>query len=256
MDTAARSRTARRPRSVTSSGRVDGHACATLPAAPAARRDVRDAAGGRRPRRGGRTAGRRGRRHRADRGGQAGRARSSTTCSRRSARVVVGQRDMVERVLIGLLTGGHCLIEGVPGLAKTLTVKTLSQTLNASFSAHPVHARSAAGRHHRHDHLQHAHRAVHAEAWPAVREPRARRRGQPRAGQGAVGAARGDAGAPGHDRRHDAPAARSVPRARDAEPDRAGGHVPAARGAARSLHAADQGQLPDARATSARCSIA
>ncbi|HEY1814686.1 MAG TPA: AAA family ATPase [Kofleriaceae bacterium] len=49
-------------------------------------------------------------------------------------RVVVGQREMIERVLIGLLTGGHCLIEGVPGLAKTLTVKTLSQTINATFS--------------------------------------------------------------------------------------------------------------------------
>jgi MoxR-like ATPase len=49
-------------------------------------------------------------------------------------RVVVGQREMVERVLIGLLTGGHCLIEGVPGLAKTLTVRTLAQTINASFS--------------------------------------------------------------------------------------------------------------------------
>jgi MoxR-like ATPase len=48
-------------------------------------------------------------------------------------RVVVGQKEMVERILIGLLTGGHCLIEGVPGLAKTLTVKTLSQTINASF---------------------------------------------------------------------------------------------------------------------------
>jgi MoxR-like ATPase len=48
-------------------------------------------------------------------------------------KVVVGQRDMIERILIGLLTGGHCLIEGVPGLAKTLTVKTLSQTINASF---------------------------------------------------------------------------------------------------------------------------
>jgi len=47
------------------------------------------------------------------------------------ARVVVGQRDMVERVLIGLLTGGHCLIEGVPGLAKTLLVKTLAQTIHA-----------------------------------------------------------------------------------------------------------------------------
>jgi MoxR-like ATPase len=49
-------------------------------------------------------------------------------------KVVVGQREMVERVLIGLLTGGHCLIEGVPGLAKTLTVKTLSQTIHATFS--------------------------------------------------------------------------------------------------------------------------
>jgi MoxR-like ATPase len=48
-------------------------------------------------------------------------------------KVVVGQRDMIDRILIGLLTGGHCLIEGVPGLAKTLTVKTLSQTITASF---------------------------------------------------------------------------------------------------------------------------
>ena len=48
--------------------------------------------------------------------------------------VVVGQRDMIERVMIGLLTGGHCLIEGVPGLAKTLTVKSLAHTLNATFS--------------------------------------------------------------------------------------------------------------------------
>jgi MoxR-like ATPase len=49
-------------------------------------------------------------------------------------KVIVGQRELIERVLIGLLTGGHCLIEGVPGLAKTLVVKTLAQTLAASFS--------------------------------------------------------------------------------------------------------------------------
>jgi MoxR-like ATPase len=48
-------------------------------------------------------------------------------------RVVVGQHAMIERILIGFLTGGHCLIEGVPGLAKTLTVKTLAQTVRASF---------------------------------------------------------------------------------------------------------------------------
>ncbi|MCC6283875.1 MAG: AAA family ATPase [Phycisphaerales bacterium] len=48
--------------------------------------------------------------------------------------VVVGQRYMVERLLIGLLTGGHVLLEGVPGLAKTLTVSTLARTIEAKFS--------------------------------------------------------------------------------------------------------------------------
>ncbi|MGH7524055.1 MAG: AAA family ATPase [Gemmatimonadales bacterium] len=47
---------------------------------------------------------------------------------------VVGQDLMVERLLIGLLTGGHVLLEGVPGLAKTLTVHTLADVLHASFS--------------------------------------------------------------------------------------------------------------------------
>jgi MoxR-like ATPase len=49
-------------------------------------------------------------------------------------RRVVGQDVMVERLLIGLLTGGHVLLEGVPGLAKTLTVRTLADVLHASFS--------------------------------------------------------------------------------------------------------------------------
>ncbi len=48
-------------------------------------------------------------------------------------KVVIGQTYMVERILIGLLCGGHCLIEGVPGLAKTLTVKTLAEALEARF---------------------------------------------------------------------------------------------------------------------------
>ena len=47
---------------------------------------------------------------------------------------VVGQEMMVERLLIGLLTGGHVLLEGVPGLAKTLTVRSLADVLHASFS--------------------------------------------------------------------------------------------------------------------------
>ena len=49
------------------------------------------------------------------------------------ARRVVGQDYMVERLLVGLLAGGHVLLEGVPGLAKTLTVKTLAESIQATF---------------------------------------------------------------------------------------------------------------------------
>src|SRR3954447_13070808 len=49
-------------------------------------------------------------------------------------RVVVGQERLVERALLALLTGGHCLIEGVPGLAKTLTVSTLARVVGGSFT--------------------------------------------------------------------------------------------------------------------------
>src|ERR1700712_3685153 len=48
-------------------------------------------------------------------------------------RVIVGQDAMLERLLVALLCGGHVLLEGVPGLAKTLTVKTLAQVLGGSF---------------------------------------------------------------------------------------------------------------------------
>ena len=50
------------------------------------------------------------------------------------SRRIVGQDAMVERLLVGMLTGGHILLEGVPGLAKTLAVRTLSEIINASFS--------------------------------------------------------------------------------------------------------------------------
>jgi MoxR-like ATPase len=48
-------------------------------------------------------------------------------------RVIVGQDAMLERLLVALLAGGHVLLEGVPGLAKTLTVKTLAQVLGGTF---------------------------------------------------------------------------------------------------------------------------
>ncbi len=50
------------------------------------------------------------------------------------SKVIVGQHDMIERLLIGLLSNGHVLLEGVPGLAKTLSIKSLAQSIKANFS--------------------------------------------------------------------------------------------------------------------------
>ena len=50
------------------------------------------------------------------------------------SKVIVGQHGMIERLLIGLLSNGHILLEGVPGLAKTLSIKSLAQSIKANFS--------------------------------------------------------------------------------------------------------------------------
>ncbi|MCB9184755.1 MAG: MoxR family ATPase [Flavobacteriales bacterium] len=49
-------------------------------------------------------------------------------------KVIVGQKDMVQKLLVALLADGHVLLEGVPGLAKTMAIKTLSRTIEAGFS--------------------------------------------------------------------------------------------------------------------------
>ncbi len=49
-------------------------------------------------------------------------------------RVIIGQQQVVEELMISLLSGGHCLLVGVPGLAKTLIVHTLADTLNLTFN--------------------------------------------------------------------------------------------------------------------------
>jgi MoxR-like ATPase len=68
----------------------------------------------------------------------AGRRPSSSAVLERALfeikRVVVGQDNMVERILVGLLARGHVLLEGVPGVAKTLAVKTMAQVIGGSFS--------------------------------------------------------------------------------------------------------------------------
>ncbi len=51
-----------------------------------------------------------------------------------TGRVIVGQKHMIERLMLGLLARGHVLLEGLPGLAKTLAIKTLSSAINAKFS--------------------------------------------------------------------------------------------------------------------------
>ncbi len=48
-------------------------------------------------------------------------------------RVIVGQEQLVDRLLVGLLANGHVLLEGVPGLAKTLSVRTLAAAIHATF---------------------------------------------------------------------------------------------------------------------------
>ena len=50
------------------------------------------------------------------------------------ARVIIGQQEMIDSLIIALLTEGHVLLEGFPGLAKTLAVKTLAQTINVDFN--------------------------------------------------------------------------------------------------------------------------
>ena len=161
-------------------------------------------------------------------------------------RVIAGQDEMLERVFVCLLAGGHLLIEGVPGLAKTLTIKTVADVLGGTFQrvqftpdlvpSDLVGTRMYRG----------GKDGVRHRARPRLLQLPARGRDQPRAGEGAVGAARGDAGAPGDDRQRDARGAVAVPRHGDAEPDRVRGHLPAARGAGRPLHAQGARRLPGA----------
>jgi MoxR-like ATPase len=56
-----------------------------------------------------------------------------TSLRKEMAKVIIGQEEMIDKLIIGLLTGGHVLIEGVPGLAKTLTVSTLARVMDTHF---------------------------------------------------------------------------------------------------------------------------
>ena len=112
-------------------------------------------------------------------------AGGSDGCATEIGRVIVGQEQLVDRLLVGLLANGHVLLEGVPGLAKTMSVRTLASAIHANFHRiqftpdllpadivgtliyNPQDGK------------------YHATRGPDLRQLRARRRNQPRAGQSA-----------------------------------------------------------------------
>jgi hypothetical protein len=162
-------------------------------------------------------------------------------------RAIIGQRYLVDRLLIGILCDGHVLIEGVPGLAKTLSVKTLAASIDTkfrriqftpdllpadlvgtevynprdhSFTAKkgPIFANFILA-----DEINRAPAKVQSALLECMQER-----------QVTIG-----------DKTY--PARVSVPRARHAEPDRAGRNLSASRGAGRPLHAQAQGDVSRAR---------
>ena len=170
-------------------------------------------------------------------------------------RVIFGQEEVVDQTLITLLSGGHALLVGVPGLGKSRLVETLGTVLGLAtkrvqFTPDLMPADIIGS-----EVLDESRRPAQLplRARPGVLPVADGRRDQPRQPAHPVGAAAGDAGAAGRGRRRRACAAAAVPRAGDAEPDRAGGHLPAARGAARPLPAGDRRRLPASWRPSAPC---
>jgi MoxR-like ATPase len=81
-------------------------------------------------------------------------------------RVIAGQSDVIGEVLMAVLTQGHVLLEGVPGIAKTLIVKSVGAAARAGLSACAGNARPDAGRHSGHHHLQSRLRYLHLSRRP------------------------------------------------------------------------------------------
>ena len=61
-------------------------------------------------------------------------AEASKTIQQEISKAIIGQQDIIEQLLISLFSRGHCLLVGVPGLAKTLLIRTLSKSLNLSYN--------------------------------------------------------------------------------------------------------------------------
>ena len=159
-------------------------------------------------------------------------------------KVIIGQNHLIDTLPIGLLSNGHILLEGVPGLAKTLAITTLAKAVDADFSR-----------------IQFTPDLLPADLigtliYSQKKEEFLVRKGPVFANfvladeinrspaKVAVGSARSHAGAAGDHRRQNLSAARALPGAGNAEPAGARGHLPVARSVGRSFHAESQDLLP------------
>ena len=162
-------------------------------------------------------------------------------------KVIVGQDEVVEEVLIALFTGGHCLITGVPGLAKTLLIKTLADILDLDFKriqfTPDLMPSDITGTEILEE--EQGHRRLHFVKGPIFAQiilADEINRTPPKT-QAALLEAMQECHVTAAGRTY--PLEPSVLRARDAEPDRARRHVSAAGSAARSLHVQHRHQLPE-----------
>ena len=164
-------------------------------------------------------------------------------------KVIVGQEEVIEELLIAIFARGHCLLVGVPGLAKTLMISTLADALDLTLQPHPVHARPDAVRHHRHrgdpggqgDRARAQFQFLRGPVFANIVLADEINRTPPKT-QAALLEAMQERQVTVGGERHRLP--RPVLRAGHAEPDRAGRHLPAARGPARPLHVQHPRRLP------------
>ena len=107
-------------------------------------------------------------------------------------KMVVGQDEVIEQILVAVLAEGHALLEGVPGTAKTLMVKTLARIIGATVFAYPVYARSDAVGHDGNECFQYADIGIFPASGSDFYGHSVSRRDQPHAAENASRTARSD----------------------------------------------------------------
>ena len=160
-------------------------------------------------------------------------------------RVIVGQERLVERLMVGAAGARPLPARGRARRRQDARRRDPGSHGHGQLLADAVHAGPGPVRHRRHADLPAEHGTLRYRTRPGDGQLRAGRRDQPRPGQGAVGDARGDGRGPREHRRPALRRAAAVPGARDAEPDRVRGRLPAPRGPARPVPHEDRRRLPD-----------